>query len=440
MNSDINLDLNSFSATSPLDELQSLNTLGLSLWISHLSKPDFESRLPDLHQLDFFVAALMELPEAQLSVLLELFKKNDWLQLKENSEIDDYIFFLECLSEEEREEVIASLPHSPKVKQVLNYPEGSCGREMQTDFFTIPIDQTAGEGLNWIRKKASSTDLIYYLYFLSQNDKLEAVASLRELALAEPDSPIKDILEPKVESVYPRDPVEKAIEIVKREDYVALPVVSREGRMLGLITVDDVLDLVEEQATADIYATAGLQQMDSVAMSGWLSYVNRAPWLLLNLALACLASLMISFFEATISEIILLASLMHIAAALGGNTAIQTLTVVTRGLATGDFKYVSFKKALIKEILVGMALGVTTGFVACLIVYIWKNDFLMGALLGASMAINSLVASSAGAFIPLLLKKYGKDPAIASGVLVTTITDIFSFFSFLGIVSLLYLY
>ena len=200
--------------------------------------------------------------------------------------------------------------------------------------------------------------------------------------------------------------------------------------MVGLVTVDDVVDEIQEQATADIYAQAGLQQMDSVAMKAHWSYLNRIPWLILNLFLAWGASVVISLFETTLSEVILLASLMHIAAAVGGNTAIQTLTVVTRGLSVGEFNFVSYQKAFFKEIGVGVLLGISTGLIACGIVFVWKGHILIGAILGLSIALNSFIAAATGALIPIIIKSMGKDPAVSSGVLVTTSTDVFSSFLF----------
>jgi magnesium transporter len=176
--------------------------------------------------------------------------------------------------------------------------------------------------------------------------------------------------------------------------------------------------------------------MDSVSTKSSHSYLYRIPWLFLNLGLAYFASFVISRFEQTISDVIILASLMNITAAVSGNTAIQTLTVVTRGLAIGEFEYTTYKKALIKEVSVGLMLGLTTGLSAGAIVYFWKGDFVIGMILALSMFLNSIVAATTGAVVPILLKSAGKDPAVSSGVLVTMSTDIFGYLSFLGIATL----
>ncbi len=306
---------------------------------------------------------------------------------------------------------------------------------MQTEFFTLPIDITAKEALKLIQEKAGESP-IYYLYCLTTTNKLIGVVSLRQLATSANQTPLDDLVNREVLSVTTTEDITEAIEIVKRENFVALPVVDETKRISGIILVDDLIDEMEDQATADIYAQAGLQQMDSVTMKARLSYLNRVPWLLFNLLLAWVASFVISFFEATLAEFTLLAILMPISAALGGNTAVQTLTIVTRGLATGDFNDITYSKAILKEISVGVSLGITTGFTAALMVYLWKGTYVIGAVLGISMIINSFVAATLGASIPIILKNLGKDPAVSSGVFVITITDIFSFFSFLSLATI----
>ena len=413
-----------------------LNSTELGQWIASAPEDLLTDSMEILKKHSNFMDSLIDIPEAKL---LEVFKKLDESELIEvldHAVLDDATYFLERLSEERCENIIPKLKESRKIKQYLNYPKDSCGRNMQTDFFTLPIEFTAKEALNHIQKHANEEAPLYYLYCLTSTNKLRGVVSLRQIATSKGNTPLDDLVNKEVLSVETHDDIDEAIEIVKRENFVALPVVNDKKRMLGIILVDDVLDEIEDQATADIYAQAGLQQMDSVTMTARLSYLNRVPWLIFNLFLAWVASFVISFFEVTIAEFTILAILMPISAALGGNTAVQTLTVVTRGLATGDFNFISYSGAIIKEISVGVALGVTTGFAASLMVYLWKGNILIGGILGISMAINSFVAATLGAVIPIILKNLGNDPAVSSGVFVITITDIFSFFSFLSLASL----
>jgi magnesium transporter len=421
---------------TPAGQLSELDHVSLSQWINELSNSAFLEKKAELLLLPHIVDALLELPESRLVEFLEALELHDWQTLVLKSEIDDAVNFLSYLSSEKLEEYIPHLPESNKLRKYMEFPPNSCGRNMQTDFFSIPIELNAAQSLDYIRTKAKKSESLYYIYCVTPNTKLIGVASLRDLALAAPEEPLDNIINREIIVARTNDDIEEAINLVQAHDLIALPILTETNKMVGLITVDDIVDEIQEQATADIYAQAGLQQMDSVAMKTHLSYLNRVPWLFLNLILACFSSFVISQFERTISEVILLASLMHVAAGVSGNTAIQTLTVVTRGLAIGEFDYVTHKKALIKEVSVGLLLGLSTGTCAGIIVYLWKSEPIIGVMLGVSMFLNSFVAAAAGATVPIILKSLGKDPAVSSGVLVTVSTDIFSFFSFLGIASL----
>lgn len=423
----------------PVDStaFQELNSTEVGQWIALSSHEALERGLEFVKKHPDFIDSLTDLPEATLVEIFDRLDEEDLIHVLDTASLDDTTYFLEILGHEKSEEILPHLKRPKKIAQYLNYPVDSCGRMMQTEFFPLPIELSVGEALSHIQQKARREDLpVYYLYCLTSSGKLIGVVSLRELAIAKRDMPLEELVNRDVQSVLPTEDIEEAIKIVRREDFVSLPVVDDKKNMLGVILVDDVLDEIEDQATADIYAQAGLQQMDSVTMKARLSYLNRVPWLILNLFLACIASFVISLFEVTIAQITILAVLMPIAATIGGNTAIQTLTIVTRGLATGDFDYISYGKAIFKEILVGASLGLTTGLTAALIIYIWKENYEIGLLLGLSIAINSFFAASIGAGIPIIIKGLGKDPAVGSGVLVTTLTDIFCFTSFLSLATL----
>lgn len=422
--------------STPPKQLSELDHIGLSQWINELSTSSFLEKKAELLLLPEIVDALLELPESRLVDFLETLELHDWQTLVLKAEIDDAVWFLSYLSSEQLESFLPDLPESIILRKYLEYPKNSCGRKMQTDFFSIPIELSASESLEYIRKNASESESLYYIYCVTPNNKLIGVASLRQLALAAADEPLDNIINREVIFANADDEIEEAINLVQAHDLLALPVVNDSKKMVGLITIDDVVDEIQEQATADIYAQAGLQQMDSVSTRSSHSYLYRIPWLILNLGLAYFASFVISRFEQTISDVIILASLMNITAAVSGNTAIQTLTVVTRGLAIGEFEYTTYKKALIKEISVGLMLGLTTGLCAGFVVYLWKGDIVIGMILATSMFLNSLVAASTGALVPILLKSAGKDPAVSSGVLVTMSTDIFGYLSFLGIATL----
>ncbi len=415
-------------------EFLELNSTELGQWIVLASENFFNNSLEPLKAHPQFLESLKDLPEANLLEILKKLKEPELIQVLNETDLDDTTYFLEILGEDHTKEIVPKLKRQNRLKQYLNYPKDSCGRAMQTEFFTLPIDITAQKALKIIQEKAGECP-IYYLYCVTSSNKLIGVVSLRQLATASDNTPLDNLVNKDIISVTTINHINEAIEIVKRESFVALPIVDSSTRISGIILIDDLIDEMQDQATADIYAQAGLQQMDSVNMRAKLSYLNRVPWLIFNLFLAWIASFVISLFEASLAEFTLLAILMPISAALGGNTAIQTLTIVTRGLATGDFNYISYSKAILKEILVGVSLGTTTGFAAALMVYIWKGTYVIGVVLGVSIIINSFVAATLGASIPIMLKNLGKDPAISSSVFVITTTDIFSFFSFLSLAS-----
>ncbi len=421
---------------TPPGQLNELDHMGLSQWINELNVTAFLEKKAELLLLPLIADALLELPESRLADFIDTFEPHDWQTLVLKSEVDDAVRFLSYLSSDEIELLLPNLPESEILRKYLEYPKDSCGRKMQTDFFSIPIQLSAGESLEYIRKNAVASDSLYYIYCVTPNSKLIGVASLRELALAPSDEALDNLISRDIFSAKTNDDIEEAINLVQDHDLIALPIVNNNSKMVGLITIDDIVDEIQEQATADIYAQAGLQQMDSVSTKSSQSYFYRIPWLFLNLVLAYFSSFVISQFEQTIADVIILASLMNITAAVSGNTAIQTLTVMTRGLATGEFEYTTFKKAIIKEVSVGLMLGLTTGLCSGILVYFWKGHLAIGIILAISMFLNSIVASSMGALVPILLKSFGKDPAVSSGVLVTMSTDIFGYLAFLGIATL----
>lgn len=379
---------------------------------------------------------LVELPDPQIADILSNLDPQIVLKILNQSPEDDIAHILASLEEGPQKELLDQLEPTKKhrLQQLLNYPEGSAGRIMYSQFFSVSIDLTANQCLEIIRKRAQEIS-IYYIYCVDDTGFLIGVVSLRDLATAPPETPLTKLAKRDVVSVSPETPSDEVARIASHYDYVAVPVVDGDGKMIGLITIDDVVDIIQDQATANIYASAGLQEDDRVYSPAFKSIKSRLPWMLLNLFLAAIASAVISLFEKTMSELIILASLNNIVAGIGGNTAIQTLTVVTRGLATGDFSFISKARGILKETFVGFSNGFITGIATGILVYFWKGSLLVGIVIWLSLSLNTIVAAAFGACVPLVLKRFGHDPAAGSGVLVTTLTDIFGFFSFLGLAS-----
>ncbi len=425
---------NSRPLKSILSKIEAVDLAGL---LGHFAPREGQLLLDALLEIDRAAEALSEVPEAQLETYLNYLPEKKLNDLIVSTSVENATYFLNALPSVQQEKLISQMSKDRqwKIKKFLSYPEGSTGRIMQSQMFTLAPHISAEEGLEILRKQAQEQS-IYYIYCVEKSGQLVGVISLRALATAPPDTLLSQILKKEVVSVRPHVSAEEAAQMVSHYDFIALPVVDDDNKLLGLVTVDDVIDIIQEQATADIYAAAGLTEDDRVFSSLGFKIKNRFPWMFLNLFLAALASLVVSLFENTMHELIILASLKNIVAGMGGNTAIQTLTVVTRGLATGDFNFVSYARVVLKETLSGLSIGVIMGIFAGILVYFWKDSTLVASVICASMILNSIVASSFGAMVPIFLYKFKKDPATGSGVIVTMVTDIFSFFSFLGIASL----
>ncbi|MCB0366448.1 MAG: magnesium transporter [Bdellovibrionaceae bacterium] len=417
--------------------LAKVEAADLATLMSTLNSRERRLLLTALRNLGRDFETLVEVPEQQLAEILEEMNEKDLLALLVYAPEEDGAYFLTQLGEARRVDLLEQMeaPRRARIGQFLAYPEDSAGRMMQTKVFSLPIHLTASEGLEVLRNRAQE-ESIYYIYCVDDDGRLAGVASLRALAIAPAATPLAKLIKKELVTVRPEDDSEEVARLVSHYDFIALPVVNENGNLLGVITVDDVLDIIQEQATANLYAQAGLKEDDRVYTTTGEKIKKRLPWMFLNLCLAALASSVVSLFEDTMSTLIVLASVKNIVAGISGNTAIQTLTVVTRGIATGDFSYISQARAVIRETVVGMVLGLITGLACGILVYVWKGSLFVGIVIFVSMLLNSLVAACWGALIPLILQKLDRDPAIGSGVLVTMTTDILSFFSFLGIAAL----
>ncbi len=390
-----------------------------------------------LIKIDKAAPTLLEIPEVQLKSLLAQLEPEKCLRLIVAAPEESAAYFVSLLNDASQNIMCSQMDQGlkSKIEQILSYPKNSAGRMMQTDTFSLPTDINAGQGLEILRQAAQEQS-IYYIYCVDKDRRLEGIVSLRALATAPPTMPLQDLIKKDLVTAQPENSSEEVAQIVSHYDFIALPVVNKEGQLLGIITIDDVVDIIQNQVTANIYAQAGLQEDDRVYSSAKFKIKNRLPWMLLNLVLAALASSVVSLFENTMQELIILAVLKNIVAGMGGNTAIQTMTVVTRGLATGDFNFITQANSLIKEIYVGVSIGIITGIGAAALVYFWKGEPLVAGVIFVSMVLNSFVASLFGVVVPLTFHKMKRDPAIGSGVIITMVTDIFSFFSFLGIATI----
>jgi len=382
---------------------------------------------------------LKELPHEILPEVFEALTDQRLAEVLGRLAIDDLLEIVEWIPEERRDEVVSRLPDTKRAElhKAELYPESSAGRVMTTSFVALDEKMTAQEAIDSIRSMGSEDESVLYLYVIDEQRALAGVVPIRRLVSAPPSRSIGELMITDPVSVNAEADQEEVAVLVRRYDLLAIPVTDVDGHMLGVITVDDVIDVITEEATEDMYHLAGLSEDDRVFSPAYVSARKRLPWMMLNLCTAFSAAWVVGLFERTLEQMVALAFFMPVVAGMGGNGGIQALTVITRGIALGEIEFSSGARAAMKELAVGLAIGAATGVVSAGVAYLWQGSPVLGLVLFLSMVITMAVAGLLGAAVPLLLKALGQDPALGSGVIVTAFTDILAFVSFLGIGTLL---
>ena len=379
--------------------------------------------------------ALSELgPEAGAALLRER-SADEIMKLTQELPSDDAAALIDYLPEELSAAVLELLQKRPAggdVGDLLEYAEQTAGRIMNPKVFALAEDMTAAEAITALQG-SRDVEVVFYLYVIDARRHLVGVVSLRRLLLVAPDTPLKRIMTTDLISVRADMDQEEVARLVASYNLLAIPVVDEENKLVGVITVDDVIDVIKDEATEDVYRLAGVSGDDRVFTPAKESLRKRLPWLLVNLATAFLAASVVGLFKSTIDKVVALAIYMPVVAGMGGNAATQTLTVIVRGIALGELTWSNTRKALFKEAAVGMGNGVACGSIGALVAWLFSSDPMLGGILAMAMIINMFVAATAGTLIPLMLRAMKIDPALASSVFITTLTDVFGFFSFLGL-------
>jgi len=352
---------------------------------------------------------------------------------------DDSADLLRELDESDAAEILRHVRKGDRedVKLIGSYPEDTAGAIMTTEFASLREDMTVDEALESLRREAPDKETIYTIYVVDSGGRLTGVVSLKDLILAAPTKRVSDIAERDVISMSADADQADVAKKMQDYDFLAMPIVDRSRRLLGIVTFDDVMDVMRDEATEDMYYLASLNTDERVFTNPLKSVRLRAPWLLVNLGTAILAAFTVSLFESTIAKYVGLAVMMPIVAGMGGNAGAQSLTVIVRGLALGEVSIHGAWRALMKEIGVGFLDGAITGAVMGMIAGVWFKNFWLGLIMFASMIINLVIAGLFGAFVPLVLRTLRLDPALGSSIFVTTATDVGGFFVFLGLSTLL---
>jgi magnesium transporter len=381
--------------------------------------------------------ALSELEEGVRDQLLRDLPPATVAKAVAELETDDAAYVLESLQEEDRQAILAQIPTVDRaaLERNLEYPEETAGRLMQTDFVAVPPFWTVGQVIDHMREADDLPDTFSDIYVVDPTYHVVGSVDLSRLLRTKREVPVETIMDAGRQVVLATADQEEVARQFERYDLKSAPVVDANRRLVGVVTVDDVVEVIQEEAEEDLRRLGGVG--DESVMDTVIDTVrNRFAWLLINLATALLASSVIKLFDATIGQMVALAVLMPVVASMGGNAATQTMTVTVRALATRDLGPANALRVIAREASVGLVNGVAFAAIVGLVVLFWFGIGTLGLVIATAMICNFLAAALAGIMIPLTLARFGYDPAVASGVFVTMVTDVVGFFAFLGLASL----
>tara|TARA_B100001250_G_scaffold414373_1_gene452310 strand:+ start:4690 stop:6048 length:1359 start_codon:yes stop_codon:yes gene_type:complete len=380
------------------------------------------------HTLEF----LIELDETIIEKLLNIEKPERIRDFIQNASTNDQSYILGALEKTKAESVTDLLKKEEleEIEEIMGYPEDSAGSLMETDIFTLYQDTTCGEALKTLQDQKDA-EMVFYLYITNEDDSLVGVASLRALATTPTDTMLKHIMVKKVHYVRPETDQEDVAQIVAQYNYLAVPVVDDDNKLIGIVTVDDVVDVIREEATEDFLQMAGAgKDREILLKSSWENAKVRLPWLFASWMGGIIAASVIGAYEYMLESIVALAAFIPIIIGMGGNIGTQSSTIIVRGMATGRIEIGSELSVLIKEIKVGLLLGILYGIMLGLFANFKfiNTDPMLGVVVGLSICCSMLLAVTVGTFTPLILRKLDVDPAVATSPFVTTSIDILGVF------------
>ena len=400
-----------------------------------LEPEDQAALLPRLDP-DASADILEELEDEDAAGVAEHLDPETLSRIVDEMEPDEAADLLGDLSKEQADQVLARLEDPEEVRPLLLHPDETAGGRMTSDLFALRRRMTVQEAIQALRDLEPSEEVTYYLFVVDRDNILRGVISLRRLLTADPQATLESIMDTDVISATAGMDQEEAAHLMSRYSLPALPIVDEAGHLLGMITHDDLVDVIEEEASEDIYRLGGVLDEERASGPIGTSVRRRLPWLYINLLTAFLAAWVISLFQGTIERVAILAAFQSIVAGQGGNAGTQALTVMVRSIAIGDVELRNVWRTLLKELLVGLINGVAVGVVVGVVGAIVVNKPALGLIVGAAMIGNMLAAGLAGALVPMILRRLKIDPALASGVIVTTVTDVVGFGLFLGLATL----
>jgi len=400
--------------------------------------PELRPRLVKLMGHDFDFSALTEVDDTVREEILDELPPAAVAEGVRELDSDDAVAILADLPKEEQTEILEQLPPPERVAlaRSLLYPENSAGRRMQTEFTAVPPVWTVGRTIDYLRETPDLPDRFWEIYVVDPAGRLQGTVALDRLLRTKRPVPIAELIDEELHPVRVTDDQEDVARLFEHYDLVATPVVDGADRLVGVVTFDDIVDVIEQEAEEDIRALGGVGREEELSDPVLFVARGRFNWLLVNLATAFLASSVLGLFEGELQKMVALAVLAPIVASQGGNAATQTMTVAVRALATHELSSANVARLVLREVLVGLVNGLAFAVITGVAAAAWFKVPDLGVVIGLAMICNLLAGALGGILVPLALHRFHADPAISSGVFVTTVTDVVGFFSFLGIATL----
>lgn len=402
-----------------------------------LLEPDERVGLIEALGKDFDFEVLSKLDATVRDQLSEALPNEFLAEAVKELDTDDAAYLIEGLEDDDKEEILAKLDLGDRaaLERNLEYPEETAGRLMQADLVAVPPFWNVGQVIDFMRDADDLPDHFSEIFVVDPSFRVLGSVDLSRLLRTKKDTPVGEIMDPDRHLVLATEDQEEVANQFKRYNLYSAPVVDENSRLVGVVTVDDVVDVMQDEAEEDIKALAGVGD-ESLADSVLQTVKSRVPWLVVNLGTAMIASTVIQAFDATIEQMVALAVLMPIVASMGGNAGTQTMTVTVRALATNKLGRANARRVISREAFVGLANGLVLSLILAAVVFLWFGSGMLGGVIAAALIVNLFCAAVAGILIPLLLDRLDLDPAPASGVFVTMVTDVVGFFAFLGLASI----
>jgi magnesium transporter len=386
----------------------------------------------------FDFAALTEVDDSTREEILDELPTQTVIEGMKDLDSDDAVYILEDLDKQDQDEILEGLPASERValQKSLDYPEDSAGRLMQTELVAAPPFWTVGQTLDHLHASADLPESFYEVFVVDPGHRLLGQIFLDKLVRSSRGERVDALMSTDRRRVHATDDQEQVARLFERYNLVSAPVVDEAERLVGVVTIDDIVDVIQEEADEDVKALGGVSSEEELSDTVATIARSRFVWLFVNLITAFLASAVLGLFEGQLQKMVALAVLAPIVASQGGNAATQTMTVAVRALAVRELGAANAFRVTLRETFVGLVNGAGFGVLTGIAAALWFHDYNLGLVIGVAMVVNLVAGALGGILIPLTLEKFGADPAVSSGVFVTTVTDVVGFFAFLGIATL----